>query len=206
MFSEDDLLPVSALQHMRYCPRQCSLIHLERAWEENRFTVEGRLLHEKVDEGGTSRRDDVLRQTGVPVRSLEMGLTGILDVVEFHGEGRVPFPVEFKRGKPKKDDCDKVQLCAQAMCLEEALGGAVPKGALFYAKTRRREPVVFDHALRETVRATARDLHAMIRSGVTPPPVGSGKCKRCSLRELCGEAAVRKRKSVSTYIAEELLS
>lgn len=204
MFTEDDLLPISALQHMRYCPRQCALIHLEQVWVENRYTAEGRLLHATVDEGGSSMRGGVLRQTSVPVRSLELGLTGVVDVVEFHGEGRIPFPVEFKRGKPKANNCDRVQLCAQAMCLEESCSQDVPEGALFYGKNRRRELVLFQQELREFVRATARDIHEMLASKKTPPPAPPGQCARCSMKDVCRPEAARKRQSVAAYISQGL--
>lgn len=138
MFSEDDLLMLSALQHLSFCPRQCALIHIEQIWAENVFTAEGRVMHERAhDEDRRETRAGVRVERGMPLRSLKLGLIGKADVVEFHsglgGKGWTPFPVEYKRGKPKVDDCDKVQLCAQALCLEEMLGVAVPAGALFTA-------------------------------------------------------------------------
>lgn len=205
MFAEDELLPLSALQHMLYCPRQCALIHLEQIWVENRYTAEGRILHAVADKGGTRRRKDELRQSGLPVRSLELGLTGVVDVVEFHGEGRVPFPVEFKRGKPKKNACDRVQLCAQALCLEEMLARPVPEGALFYGKPRRRMEVAFDAELRSLTRRTAAAVHALLRSGETPPPAKPATCARCSLAPQCRPEAARKRGSVAEYIRTEVL-
>ena len=157
MYTEDDLLPLSALQHLLFCRRQCALIHIEQAWVENLYTAEGRIMHERVDSGGETPRGDVRVEYSVPLRSLWLGVTGKADVVEFHrktGTGKtkramwLPFPVEYKRGKPKKGNYDKVQLCAQAMCLEEMLDAEIPCGALFYGKTRRRQDVMFDHALR----------------------------------------------------------
>ena len=130
MFTEDNLLPISALQHLLFCERQCALIHLERAWQENRLTAEGRIMHERVHEGGDETRRDVRIVRGLRLRSLALGLVGIADVVEFHraadgvavpesaGTWR-PFPVEYKRGRPKSEPWDAVQLCAQALCLEE---------------------------------------------------------------------------------------
>lgn len=133
MYSAADLMPISALQHYLFCPRQCALIHLEQIWAENLYTAEGRLLHEKADSGKTEVRGDVKSVTGLLVRSLELGVTGKADVVEFHRREGIwhPFPVEYKRGRPKSHDADKIQLCAQALCLEEMLGLPVPEGALF---------------------------------------------------------------------------
>jgi CRISPR-associated exonuclease Cas4 len=155
MFSEDDLLPISALQHLLFCPRQCALIHLERQWAENRLTIEGQRLHKKADAGKAERRlgvvkgnragsdahgDGVRTERAILLRSLQLGLFGKADVVEFVTvDGRTTVrPVEYKRGKPKKDRSDVVQLCAQAMCLEEMLGVVIPVGAIFYGVTRRR--------------------------------------------------------------------
>lgn len=197
---DDQLLPISALQHLLYCPRQCALIHVERLWAENQFTVEGRHLHQRADAGRAQRRDGRRTERGAAVWSCQLGLFGKADVIEFRppppplstqhsqlstGNG-VPFPVEYKRGKPKSHDADRVQLCAQAMCLEEMLGAAVPAGALFYGKTRRRLDVSFDAGLRELTRETAQRLHELIASGVTPAAVyEKKKCDRCSLKNLC---------------------
>ena len=147
MYDEDQLLPISALQHLLFCPRQCVLIHIEQAWVENRLTAEGRIGHEKVDKGGAETRAGRKTVFGLPLRSLRLGLVGKADVVEFERDGDgnwIPFPVEHKHGRPKQKDCDRVQLCAQALCLEEMTGISVPEGALFYGKTRRREDVAFD--------------------------------------------------------------
>ena len=148
MYSEDDLLPLSALQHLYFCERQCALIHVEQVWLENRFTAEGRIMHERVDTGKSEMRGGVRTSFAVSLRSLRLGLVGKADVVEFHRrqspDGRSawqPFPVEYKRGRPKKDNCDKIQLCAQALCLEEMLNLRIECGALFYGKTRRRQDV-----------------------------------------------------------------
>lgn len=193
MFSDDDLLPISALQHLLYCERQCALIHLERLWAENRFTVEGRHLHERADGGKREGRAGVRTERAVPLWSYGLGLFGKADVVEFRAAegvaasaGMTPFPVEYKRGKPKAHDADRVQLCAQAMCLEEMLGTAVPAGALFYGRTRRREDVAFDPSLRGLTAQTAGRLHAMLASGRTPAAVyDRRKCERCSLATQC---------------------
>ncbi len=196
-YSEDDLLPISALQHMAYCPRQCALIHLEQIWEENRYTAEGNLFHAKADTGKGEARSDTLTARGLRLHSFTLGLSGIADVVEFHRcdsdgsplPGRPglwrPYPVEYKRGRPKTNDCDQVQLCAQAICLEEMLGVGIEEGSLFYGKTRRRKPVAFDEALRQRTRELSADVHCLIDKGITPQPAYGEKCENCSLQARC---------------------
>jgi CRISPR-associated exonuclease Cas4 len=226
VFAEEDLLPISALQHLLFCPRQCALIHIERLWAENRLTVEGRQLHKKADAGrverrrglkerrgrraagGTAHGDGVCTERAVLLRSLELGLFGRADVIEFvttAGGQPVVRPVEYKRGKPKKDRSDVVQLCAQAMCLEEMLGVAVPAGAIFYGVTRRRVEVPFDESLRALTRQTIDRLHAMIRSGRTPPAKREKKCERCSLVNLCLPDVLEGSESASRYLRRSLL-
>jgi CRISPR-associated exonuclease Cas4 len=203
IFTEDQLLPISALQHLLFCPRQCVLIHLERLWEESVLTAEGRIAHEKVDEGGAETRAGRKSVFGLPLRSLRLGLIGKADVVEFsHDENgkMVAFPVEHKRGRPKHKDCDRVQLCAQAMCLEEMAGCHVPAGALFYGKTRRREDVIFDDRLRRLTEDTAVRLHELIDAGTTPRAEYSKKCKCCSLVELCMPKVSSAKRSVERYL------
>jgi CRISPR-associated exonuclease Cas4 len=212
-FSEDDLLPLSALQHLLFCERQCALIHIEQAWVENRYTAEGRILHDRVDTGGRESRGDVRTAFSVPLRSLRLGLVGKADVVEFHREqsadgqtsssvGWRPFPVEYKRGRPKKAAWDKVQLCAQALCLEEMLAVDVPEGALFYGKTRRRLNVIFDADLRSKTEETAEHLHELVRSGHTPLPVYRSACDHCSFVESCLPNTLSGRKTVRQYLKE----
>jgi CRISPR-associated exonuclease Cas4 len=205
MYEIDDLLPLSALQHIVFCERQCALIYTEQVWAENRLTVEGKILHERVHEEGLESRGDVRIEHGVPLRSLRLGLVGKADVVEFHrlpGDKWQPFPVEYKRGKPKPDDCDRVQLCAQAMCLEEMLAVEVPSGALFYGKIRRRQDVVFDESLRRKAEETAQKARALIESGKTPPPVFGKRCKSCSLVAECLPKTIEKKPSVGRYLAK----
>lgn len=200
---ESDLLPLSAIQHFRVCPRQCAFVHLEQLWLDNRYTAEGRVLHEKVDEGGVEHEPGLTIRRSLPVRSFTLGLSGIADLVEFREDGagrQVPKPVEHKRGHPKPDDCDAVQLCAQAICLEEMLGLAVPAGAFFYWQTRHRHEVEFDAELREATRTAARDLHAMFASGRTPPPAPSPKCPGCSFRDYCKPERLS-RPDVARYMA-----
>ncbi|MCP4213803.1 MAG: CRISPR-associated protein Cas4, partial [bacterium] len=194
MYTEDDLLPLSALQHLLFCRRQCALIHVEQAWVENLYTAEGRIMHDRVDAGGQATRRHVRMEYSVPLRSLRLGVTGKADVVEFHretGTGKTkraiwqPFPVEYKRGKPKKGNYDKVQLCAHAICLEEMLDAEIPCGALFYGKTRRRQDVLFDDSLRKVTEDAAEELHALFESGLTPKPVYEKKCDSCSFINVC---------------------
>jgi len=205
-YTEDDLLPLSGLQHLAFCERQCALIHIEQAWAENLYTAEGRILHERAHDPDQVSRGDIRVEYGMPLRSLRLGLIGKADVVEFHrseepdsGPWR-PFPVEYKRGRPKKANVDRIQLCAQAVCLEEMLGVEVPAGALFYGKTRRREDVIFDPALRSQTEETAKRFHALIEAGVTPKAVYGKHCDTCSLRDLCLPGALEKGKSVDRYL------
>ena len=207
MYSIDDLLPLSALQHIAFCERQCALIYTEQAWAENRLTVEGKIMHERVHDESRESRGDVRIDYGVSLRSLRVGLIGKADVVEFHRQADgawLPFPVEYKRGKPKADDCDKVQLCAQAICLEEMLSFAIPAGALFYGQTRHRLDVVFDEALRRETEEAARRAHALIASGRTPPPVYEKRCESCSLMADCLPKTIQKRRSVKSYLTRIL--
>lgn len=189
MYTEDDLLQLSALQHLVFCERQCALIHLEGQWSENYLTALGRVMHEKkIDTPSLETRKDLKIECGMPLRSLRLGLSGKADVVEFHKQSDgtwIPFPIEHKLGKPKVDDSDKVQLCAQALCLEEMLNAAVPDGAIFYGRPRRRQEVVFDGELRRKTEAAAARLHDLIGSGKTPAAVYEPKCDSCSLFDLC---------------------
>lgn len=202
MYSPSELIAISALQHYLYCPRQCALIHLEQIWEENLYTAEGRILHENADSGKVEVRGDIKIATGLPLRSLALGVTGKADVVEFHRREGVwqPFPVEYKRGRPKKHDADKIQLCAQAMCLEEMLGLPVPEGALFYGKTKRRLAVVLDSSLRQATAEVAQAVHAMFQTGITPSPVADEHCSYCSLQEQCLPCPLAKERSAFFYI------
>ncbi|MBI4683781.1 MAG: CRISPR-associated protein Cas4 [Nitrospirae bacterium] len=196
---------LSSLQHFMYCERQCALIHIEQIWSENLFTAEGRIMHDKVDTANRESRGNVRIEYGVPMRSLRLGLIGKADVVEFHkhGEKWIPFPVEYKRGKPKMDDCDKVQLCAQAICLEEMLNVEIPEGALFYGQTHHRHDVIFDKALRSETEDAAKKVHALIESGMTPKAEYSKKCKKCSLLELCLPKASSKASNYLAKVMEE---
>lgn len=199
---------ISALQHYSFCSRQCSLIHLEQVWAENRLTAEGRLLHERVHEQEGETRAGVRIERGLPLRSLRLGLVGVADVVEFHrqadGNWR-PFPVEYKRGKPKPDRCDEVQLCAQALCLEEMMRVEVLEGALFYGKIRRRHDVAFTPELRLEVGKTINGVRRLLETGITPPAVfDSSKCKQCSLVEICLPKPLGRKRDVKRYLLSAL--
>lgn len=189
MFTDEELLPISALQHVLYCERQCALIHIEQIWSESTATAEGRVLHERVHDQRRESRGALRIATGLRLRSLELGLTGQADVVEFHRSEQgswIPYPVEYKRGRPKKNGCDLVQLCAQALCLEEMLQTTIPQGALFYGQTRHRLDVTFDSALRQTTHALCNKLHQLITSGITPSAIyEKAKCEHCSLFDRC---------------------
>jgi len=202
-FAEEDLLPLSALQHMAFCPRPCALIPLEQAWEENRLTAEGRVLHDKTDTPEVERRPGIRIVRAMMVRSLEYGLTGKCDVVEYHEDGLGGFvilPVEYKRGRPKPDQRDEVQLCAQALCLEEMHNTYIETGALFYDKNRRRKTVEMDEALRKQTLQLAQALREMITSCRTPLAVYERKkCDSCSLFEICRPKNLDK--SASRYVS-----
>lgn len=202
MFSEDDWVVISALNQFVYCPRRCVLIYRDQIWTENVFTAEGRLLHEKADSGKVEVRSDVKTATGVLLRSMEYGLTGKADVVEFHHQGNIwiPYPVEYKRGRPKKHNADTVQLCAQALCLEEMLGLAVPEGSLFYGQTRRRQVVPMDSSLRAITVETITKVRDLLSRKTLPPPVNDKRCKDCSLAETCMPEVSASQNRASRYL------
>lgn len=188
----DDFLPLSGLQHLIFCERQFALIHVEQLWAENALTTSGRVLHERADLPGQSRSRDVKTVRALPIRSARLRLSGRADVVEFRREaapdGREiwrPFPVEYKLGRPKTGGADEVQLCAQAICLEEATGLEVPRGALFYGKTRRRKEVEFTPPLRARVVAAANRAHELFDARLTPLATRHKGCDSCSLLDLC---------------------
>lgn len=229
MYTEDELLPISALQHLAFCERQWALIHLEGAWAENQLTAEGRVMHDRAHEPGIESRGDVRISRGLRLRSLRLGLSGIADVVEFHRCGRrddasvndgsalpggvclpgvpglwSPFPVEYKRGRPKSGPYDEIQLCAQALCLEEMLGVSVPSAALFYGKPVRRFEVTLTTSLREETERLACRVHELMRLGVTPPPIYEKKCDSCSLFSLCMPERLAEHRTIENYIASVL--
>lgn len=257
MIAEEDLLPLSALQHFLFCKRRAGLVHLERIWEENLFTAEGAVLHQKVHESDLiETRGNVRLTRGLSVKSLKLGLSGKLDLVEFHrvteepplhsksesaesddvmdwlstleeeskdalGHDSVdeypalseaptatgiwrPYPVEYKRGRIRREESFEVQLCAQAICLEEMLGIVVPEGAIFYGGERRRVRVEFSDSLRHLTEESALKIHEMVVSGVTPPPEYGRKCRSCSLQEACMPQPCSGKVAVSWYMAHIL--
>ena len=219
-YSDDDLLMLSGIQHIAFCERQWALIHIEQQWQENLRTFEGRSLHERVDDPFfTESRGTMLVCRSVPLLSRILGLNGVADVVEFHkAPEKTPstisfadkegfwllYPVEYKRGKPKPDDRDAVQLCAQAICLEEMLGVTVAEGSLYYGQTRRRQIVAFDITLRKRVAELAEQMHTLFRDGITPPPRKTQSCRECSLVEICLPKIERKHHTVSRYIEKAI--
>lgn len=203
---DDDLIPISALQHYLYCPRQCALIHLEQQWAENRQTAEGRLLHERADAPQIERRRGIRTVTAMPLLDLTLGITGKADVVEFHRAeaGERAFPVEYKRGRPKAHRADEVQLCAQALCLESMLGYRIEAGALFYGQTRRRKDVALDDALRRLTLDTIAQVRMMLFSSTTPTAsYESRRCDACSLLDLCQPKLLSGRQ-VGSWLSRQL--
>ena len=181
----EELEPVliSALEHYSYCPRQCALIHVEQTFEENIYTVQGHMLHERVDESAEEIRQDLRIERGLPLWSKRLGLVGRADVVEFHGEA--PYPIEYKRSPRRQWGHDDLQLCAQALCLEEMTGHEVPYGAIYYHGSWRRKEVVCDAALRQRVAETVVAVRQMLATGILPPAVNDARCQHCSLKESC---------------------
>jgi CRISPR-associated exonuclease Cas4 len=208
MYSEDNFLQLSALQHFVFCKRQCALIYIEQTWLENVFTAEGRIMHKNVHEENTVTIEGIRIERGVPLCSFVLGLSGNADAIEFHkvedDSNWIPFPVEYKRGKPKSDDSDKIQLCAQALCLEEMMKIKILEGALFYGRTRRRLNIIFDDMLRCKTKEIALELHKFIKDGKTPPPVYSPKCKSCSFVDECLPKTIGKKISVKKYLLKEI--
>ena len=209
-------LPLSGIQHFIFCRRQSALIHIERQWQENALTVEGKLLHRRVDDPlFTEKREKVIVARAVPVSSPHLGLTGVCDVVEFTESpegvqlpgregGWLPAPVEYKRGKHKRDRSDEAQLCAQAMCLEDMLAVSIPTGFLYYGQTRRRVTVELSDELRELVQKACQEMHAYFRRGYTPCVKPSKACRSCSLAEVCLPELQKKGISASQYIRRQI--
>lgn len=215
MYAEDDLLLISGIQHFRFCRRQWALIHIENQWAENVRTVEGAALHRKAhDASARERRGNLLITRDMRVSSTRLGITGACDVVEYrrdpkgvplHGEEGLylPFPVEYKRGAPREDGADELQLCAQAMCLEEMLACDIPAGAIFHGETRRRQEVHFTPELRAEVEACIGQMRELWQRGHTPQVKPTKACNACSMKELCLPKLLRRR-SASAYIRERL--
>lgn len=215
-YPPEDWLPLSGIQHFVFCRRQWALIHIERQWQDNVLTVEGSLLHKKVDDPFfTEKRKGVIVARSVPVASPTLGIQGVCDVVEFSEspdgvqlpgrDGRyLPAPVEYKRGREKRDPCDEAQLCAQAMCLEEMLSIDIPLGYLYYGQTRHRVAVEFSPELRQLVKKAADEMHAYDKRGYTPRVKPTRGCRSCSLADICLPALQGKTIPASKYIQQQI--
>ena len=175
---------VSALEHYSYCPRQCALIHVEHVFDENLYTLRGRRVHERVHEPDSALEDGTRVERELPTFSDRLGLVGKADVVEFPS-GSAPYPVEYKSGARRQSVHDDVQLCAQALCLEEMLGQEVPKGAIYHFASRRRQEVMLDEELRSLTVETVKLVREMLGSEALPPPVADARCPKCSLYDAC---------------------
>jgi len=196
-YSEDDLLQISGLQHIAFCPRQWALIHIEQQWQENRYTAEGQILHHRADDSGHEKRGDTLTVRSLRLQSLRLGLSGIADVVEFHRVSSggcqlphhrgfwQPYPVEYKRGRKKSEDWDEVQLCAQALCLEEMLNVTINEGSIYYGQTHRRNKVEITETLRQRVVMLSQQMQKMWQQQLTPAAQPNVKCEHCSLYDCC---------------------
>lgn len=183
-WAEDELVMISALEHYSYCPRQCALIHVESVFDENLYTLRGRRIHERADSSETSFEEGVRSERSLPLFSERLGLIGKADVVEFHAGG-TPYPVEYKAGPRRRTLHDDIQLCAQALCLEEMLGREVPKGAVFHKSSQRRREAVFDEDLRRTTEEMVSLVRATLSDVKLPPPVADARCPKCSLFDAC---------------------
>jgi CRISPR-associated exonuclease Cas4 len=215
MYAEDDYLMLSGLQHFAYCRRQWALIHIEQQWAENERTTDGHIFHKRAhDADQIEKRGDLLITRGLRVKSAELGISGICDVVEFRksddgitlhsfeGKWR-PYPVEYKKGEPKPFNADELQLCAQAMCLEEMLSCHIGEGSLYYGETRRRTKVQFSEELRQQVKDATEEMHEMFERGYTPRVKPQKGCNACSLRDIC-VPKLSHTKSVSSYIENSI--
>ena len=204
-YADTDLIPLSALQHFLYCPRQCALIHVDQQWAENRYTAEGRVLHQRTDSGAPETRSGVRIERRVAVRSYRLGVSGFADVVEVDTEDGTVRPVEYKRGRPKSHRADEVQLCAQAVCLEEMLGREVGAGAIFYGRPRRRLDVEVDRDLRRLTEEAAMATHRLLRDGSIPSPLYEAwKCDSCSLVDICRPRELTAPGPVRKWLADAL--
>lgn len=218
MYDENELLPLSGLQHLLYCERRAALVHIEQVWDENKFTADGREFHSRAHESGSDSRKMVRISRGLRICSYYLGLIGQTDVVEFHrstssgielrgSKGKwVPFPIEYKRGKYRMEQAYAVQLCAQALCLEEMLDAVIPFGAIFFGSARRRLDIEFTSDLRRVTEEGSTRLHKLLASGVVPPALyEEKKCKSCSLFEACQPRMNRRSGAVADYLNRMVL-
>ena len=223
-YTPEDLLPLSGIQHFLFCRRQWALIHIEQQWKENALTAEGRIMHKRADDPFfTETRNGVITARSVPVASYRLGLSGVCDVVEFHpspsgrgdgGEGGVklpnreglylPSPIEYNRGKEKRDHSDETQLCAQAMCLEEMLSTNISRGYLYYGETRHRIEIEFTSELRTLVQDMSAEMHNYFSRGYTPKVKTHKGCRSCSLADICLPVLQEKVIAASRYIKQQI--
>ena len=215
-YADDELLSLSGIQHFRFCKRQWALIHIERQWEDNLRTAEGHIIHEHVDDPFFNEcRGDVVRSRAFPLVSYSLGLNGVADVIEytrstagislpgFEGLWTMK-PVEYKRGKPKIDERDEVQLSAQVMCLEEMFGVKIDEADFYYNQTRRRQHVKITKDLRDIVLSLTGEMHELFRNGITPDAESAKNCPRCSLVDVCVPKLTKKKVSVGNYIQKHV--
>jgi len=215
IYPEEDYLALSGLQHFAFCRRQWALIHIENQWSDNERTVDGTIIHERAhDETIKESRGNIIVVRGMHVSSPVLGVSGVCDIIEYHSNPSgvpifghpgtwIPYPVEYKRGHTKDTDADRLQLCAQAMCLEEMLGCDIEEGALYYNETRRREKVLLTDDLREKVKVMILEMHHYYQRGYTPKVKRTKSCNACSLKDICTPALL-KNKSALQYMQERL--
>ena len=211
MYQEIDFIPISALQHWIFCHRRAALIFIERLWQDNLATTEGHIMHERAHGNIFESRGDVRFRTALMLHSLSLGITGVADVVEFHRVKRCgvtldgasglwkPFPVEYKRGTMHHEEAYEVQLCAQALCLEEMLGTTIELGAIYWGESRRRQEIEFRQELREYTLKVVEELRGFLDAGITPAPRYEKKCRGCSLFDLCMPKEFEKKACTSQY-------
>lgn len=200
--SDEDLLMISSLQHFLFCERQCALIHVEQIWADNVYTIQGELLHKRAHSETFEKRPGKKTEFGIPIRSIKYGITGKLDAIEFHSN-RIEI-VEYKRGKPKSIRADEVQLCAQALCIEEMKCTKIEKGSIYYGKIHRRHQVIFDDELRFLTHEVIKKTRMLLEEGITPPPVYKKNCKRCSVVNYCLPKKTKINNNVHEYIINEI--
>lgn len=215
-YPEDKYLQLSGIRHFAFCPRRWALIHIEEFWEENYLTASGRILHQRAHDGGLfEKRGDLICARALKIASGRLGIWGVCDVVEFKKSGAgialsgyeglwTAFPVEYKRGRSSLEDSDRLQLCAQAICLEEMLGCRIAEGAIFYGEPRRREVVTFSEELRCKVEEAALQMHKYFDSRHIPNARKGKHCLSCSLKDYCLPKLVGKTKNVRKYLEENL--
>ena len=215
-YTQDELLPLSGIQHFLFCRRQWALIHIEQQWKENVLTAEGKIMHQRADDPFfTETRKGIITARSVPVASYRLGLSGVCDVVEFTSSPdgvKLPnkdglylaAPIEYKRGKEKHDHSDEAQLCAQAICLEEMLSMAIPRGYLFYGETRHRVEIELTAELRNLVKEMAEEMHNYFQRGYTPKVKTSKACRSCSLADICLPVLLEKVIPASKYIKQQI--